>query len=84
MADSRSGTSRSRASRLRAGGISAPISILVTYGVHQLWGTNMSTEVTIALTSLISSIVTIFSLCFWDIRAIFLERYKARRVEDTL
>lgn len=82
MAEYRVGVRTQRGSRLKVGGLSAPISILIAYAVHQLWGTEMSTEVTIAVSSLVSSIVTVFSLCFWDIRALLLERYRARRLED--
>ena len=68
-----------RKQRLAAGGISAPVAIVVAFLIHDVWETDVSNEEVIAISSLIGSGVTMASLCFWDFRELLLEWLHSRR-----
>ena len=73
---------KQRKLRVATGSASAPIAIIVSYVVYQFWGKTMTTEVMIAISTLMGSLVSVLSVCFWDLRGIVLSRlYKRRRTE---
>jgi hypothetical protein len=73
---------KQRAHRIAVGGVSAPISIVISTLIHHFWGDTMGTDFTIAVSSLASSLITVLAICFWDIRGIILSRmFKRRRKE---
>ncbi len=61
-----------RKERMAAGGLAAPVSILANYIIFLLWGKNVSTEVAIAISSLVGSFVSVMTICFWDLRGLLL------------
>ena len=71
-----------RKSRIKFGSASAPLAILITYAITDLWGKQMSQEVVIALSTLIGSGVSVVTICFWDLRGIVLNRVRRRRRAD--
>lgn len=83
MAERRVLDGRQRKSRIAVGGVATPLSIVIAYLFHRSFGTDMSMELTVALSSIIGSIVGVGSICFWDIRALILSWLKQkRRLED--
>jgi hypothetical protein len=77
----RAANGKSRKSRITLGGASTPIAILISYGVTDLWGHQMSQEVAIALATVIGSLTSVASVCFWDLRAIVLGHLRRRAVD---
>ena len=68
-----------RGHRLVVGGISAPVALVVAFLIHDVWEKDVSNEEVIAISSLIGSAVTMASLCFWDLRDMWLEWLDSRR-----
>lgn len=73
---------KQRKSRVAAGGVSAPVAIILTWTITEHWGTQMSDEVIIALATLVGSAVTAITVCFYDLRGMLLSRLYHRRQAD--
>jgi len=82
MNERRNVNGQQRKSRVKLGGISAPIAILITWGITNLWGQQMSQEIVIALATLVGSLVSVATICFWDLRGIALSYVFRRRDYD--
>lgn len=68
-----------RKTRLTVGSASVPISIIVNTLIFRTWGDSMGIDFTIAAASVVSSIISVGVLCFWDLRGIVLSRFHRRR-----
>lgn len=82
MAERRVVSGLSRKSRVTVGGLSLPVSIIISWGFNKALGGDMPVDVTIAVSSVVGALVSVGSLCFWDIRAILMERFRKRRVGE--
>jgi len=71
-----------RKSRVKLGSVSAPIAILITWGITNVWGQQMSQEVVIALATLVGSMVSVLTICFWDLRSAVFKLIYSRRHSD--
>lgn len=79
MDERRKDNASHRRSRIKAGGVATPLAIVVSYFLHKWWMQDMSTEATIALSSVIGSLTAAGTICFWDIRSFFLAWLKRKR-----
>lgn len=80
MEERRLDNGKLRKARVTAGGVSVPVAIIVTTILNHEWGETLGQDVTIAIASLVSSAISVSVLCFWDLRAIFLNKFRNRRV----
>jgi len=69
-----------RKQRIVAGTVSTPVAIIAGAIIHRLWGDELGQEVTIAIASVVGSMITATTICFWDLRGIALSWiFKGRR-----
>lgn len=79
----RSTQNPARKQRLIAGTSSAPLAIVVCYAVNKVFDIPPEDQtLNIAINTLVGSAVTVLTLCFWDLRAILLERFGRKRASD--
>lgn len=71
-----------RRSRVVAGGVSAPIGIIINFILLRNGVSEMPSEVQMAIFSVTGSVLSVIVLCFEDIRAIILDRIKAQRTGE--
>lgn len=83
MADERRTVNgKQRKHRIAVGGISAPLSLLLVFLVRDIWGKPVTEELMIAISTLMGSLVSVATICFWDLRGIVLSRLRRRRQTD--
>lgn len=80
--DRRTANNKARSSRIAVGSMSAPLSIIISWILFDIWGKPVNTELTIAISTLMGSLVSLAALCFWDLRAILLNRFYNRRFRN--
>lgn len=72
-----------RKKRLTVGGASVPAAIVACWVINEyIVGKDMPQEVAMSVGAMIGSLMSIISLCFNDLRAIFLARFRNQRSED--
>ena len=75
-------TGQDRKARIVVGGASVPIAILLNAVILRVWELDMGTDVSIALSSMLGSLVSVALLCFWDLRGVVLAYFAHRRLKD--
>lgn len=68
-----------RRHRVSVGSASVPVAIIINFIVMKQWGIVLSDEMLIAVSTLIGSITSVVSICFYDLRGILLSRFMRRR-----
>lgn len=77
--DERRVANKQRKSRVAIGGVATPLSLIVAYVFHEIMGKDMSTELAVAVSSIIGSLVGVASICFWDLRGLWLSWWRRSR-----
>lgn len=72
-----------RKTRLTVGTASVPAGIVVCWVIsNYMGGKEMPQEVAMSVGAIVGSITSVLSLCFQDLRGIFLARFRGKREED--
>lgn len=78
--EKREGSHRSQ--RLTIGGLSAPLALVLSFFYDQHFGQEMPDQVSIAIATLIGSLVSVGALCLEDLRCLILAYFRHRRYTD--
>ena len=79
----RRATTLHRKHRLVAGGSSMPAAVILCYLANKYLGVPTDDHMlTAAIDTLIGSVVTAATMCFWDIRSMILSRFGRKRAAD--
>lgn len=80
--DERRGSGSHRKRRVALGASSSPFGIVLAWWLYNAIGWTMTEFELIAFSSFCGSVTAAATICFWDLRGMFLSRVHRRREED--